>query len=367
MPKQVWLFVDDQTDAATAIAAQMTKNDFGIEVCTVLPKEFRETVLAGKRNISGALLDVELSDAVGEFGSGPGIAQDIRVKQRSGEVEEFPVVRFARKLKVEKNVGGDTSSNDLFDIKIQKEDLNDGINPVLSQLLGVREVYDQLEGTPELDSAAMMAVLGLGADTLVLWSDDQFRDRLAAERQVAVHTACILYIRTVIMRVGLLIGHEVLSYRLGVDKDSPGWEALLKELEPISYKGAGSSWFRRWWSRGLEEWWFDQFDDARSLAGLTIDERVGRLSSKFDGLNAMAMPKGSAGNRPWRLCELSREATPPRDVPVDPYESVGLLPMGELPTWVDPLSASLGQALGNKDKRLNGEDLRRLGNKYGAQ
>ena len=72
------------------------------------------------------------------------------------------------------------------------------------------------------------------------------------------------------------------------------------------------------------------------------------------------MPKGSMGKRPWRYCLLSREQRYEL-IPLDPSRGVKIKPRSPMPYWLDPLYASLGAALQNRDDpRLDKEDLKRL-------
>ncbi|TCF96437.1 hypothetical protein BZM26_37695 [Paraburkholderia strydomiana] len=115
----VWILVDDAVSEAKSFAdALLVKG--GIQVEVLSPEDGRISLLSGARHPAGVLIDVDLSSISGETGTGPGIAQDIRVKQKSGAIPEYPVVRFAALAPVQRNVRGDPTSDDLFDVKIQK-------------------------------------------------------------------------------------------------------------------------------------------------------------------------------------------------------------------------------------------------------
>ena len=106
---------------------------------------------------------------------------------------------------------------------------------------------------------------------------------------------------------------------------------------------------------------------GNSLASLTIPERHELLCNHFrlNGLLPLTMPKGSAGDRPWRLCTLSLEENEPRYVPIDPSVAVRLTPRTDQPPWTDPQYAALGSAMrAVDDLRLNRSDIDRLRRKY---
>ncbi len=360
-----WLFVDDQPDAAASFADALSTPATELEVRPIGPKDFREECLGGITVPDGVLMDVELSNEAGERGSGPGIAQDIRVKQRTGELAEFPVVRFARRAVIATNIGGDTSSSDLFDLKIQKEEVTPGnANAVVSQLLGALALYAAFKNVDAIASAELSTLVGLPDDLLRRWTPSTFLERLSAEREVAVHCAVLVYVRTFLNRPGLLIDEDLLSFRLGIDRRSGGWDSLKEEFAEESYKGVGHDHFNRWWARGLEDWWYARFGAANSLNSLTIQQRHAFLAAQFGDLSPLTMPDGSPGERPWRLCELSLERIPPEIVPVDPAEGARLVPRGDFPPWVDPAYASARRALASKDKRIAQKDMQRLAEKY---
>ena len=369
--EQLWVFVDDLPEEAATFADHLGGGDRPVAISVLDPAEAREQLLSKRMPLAGVLMDVDLSAAEGERGTGPGIAQDLRVKQRAGAISEFPVVRLAGRLPVTRNVAGDPASDDLFDLKIQKEEVILDVSSVQRRLHGVREIYDFLSRSPLLDDSSLVEMLGLDLDGLRAWSHPSLQDRLASTRQTTSHVAAGAFLRGFLLTNGLLIDEAVLGFRLGVDRDASGaaWLALLQKLQPTMYRGVAHSDFRRWWARGLEDWWLDQFGPASNLAALDITERVERLSQclELSGLAPLSMPVGSPGSRPWRVCQLSLEEEPPRWIPVDPSEAVRLTPRDDLPQWVDPLYAALGPALRAKDDlRLNRIDLDRLGRKHRA-
>lgn len=182
------------------------------------------------------------------------------------------------------------------------------------------------------------------------------------------HVAAGIFARHFLTASGLLIDETLLAIRLGVDArgSGAGWEAL-RGLLPFAYQGVAANYFSRWWARGLEEWWFEVVRGEAPLASLPIDQRLTALQRAFPGnpLQPLVMPVGSAGNKPWRLCALSLEEEPPRNVAVDPNEAVRMTPRADMPVWTDPPLASLRLALQQKrDFRLNRSDLARLERKH---
>src|SRR5208282_4468191 len=328
----------------------------------------REHLLTGKVVPLGVLMDVDLSGIAGEHGTGLGIAQDIRGKQKAREIGDYPLVRFAGPKPVAEIVGGDPSSDDLFDLRISKNEVGINCPSVQRRLNGTKRVYDQLSGFDSLDEHALNALLGLNPQQREEWSHPALHTRLADGRQTTVHVAAGTFMRGFLLSPGLLIDEILLAIRLGLDREVSGeaWSQLVKKMTDFKFNGSAHEEFERWWARGLEDWWLG-ISGGNSLASLTIAERHELLSNHFrlNGLVPLTMPKGSAGDRPWRLCTLSLEEFEPLHVPIDPSAAVRLTPRTDQPPWTDPQYAALGSAVrAVHDLRLNQSDIERLQRKY---
>jgi hypothetical protein len=369
MTEPWWAFVEDQPNEAKAFAEQLGTGQQAIAVEVLDPLKAREDILTGKVVPLGVLMDVDLSGVKGEHGTGLGIAQDIRGKQKAREIRDYPIVRLAGPKPVERIIGGDPSSDDLFDLRISKNEVAKDFSSVQVRLTGVKCVYDQLSGFAALDDQALGAILGLTSQQREEWSHPALHRRLADGRHTAVHVAAGTLMRGLLLSPGLLIDEILLAVRLGLDREGSGeaWGQLLQRLTNLKFSGTAHEEFERWWARGLEDWWLG-ISGGNSLASLTISQRHERVCNHFrlNGLLPLTMPKGSAGERPWRLCTPSLEADEPQYVPIDPSESVRVTPRVDQPPWVDPQYAALGSALRAEvdDKRLNPSDLDRLRRKY---
>lgn len=362
-----WIFVDDATDEANAFAEALS-NQGRIKVEVLGPHEAREKLLTGKIDPHGVLMDVDLSNCVGEYGTGPGIAQDIRVKQRSGAIKEFPVIRFAGAGPVRANILGDPSSDDLFDLKIPKERLYAALESVCGQLEGVDSIYQALARAKAADQFSIASLAGLDDQEWQKFGHPVFEQRVLGSLKHSVHVAAAVFLKSFLVPAGLLIDESLLAVRLGVDREraAAAFDRLRDGL-PFRYEGVASGNFPRWWARAFDEWWFSTVDAKTPPSALSAAGRVDLLKERLgiDGLVSIEMPEGSAGSRPWRLCALHLEKEPPEIVPVDPAESVRLTSYVETAPWQDPQYAALGIALSSRlDSRLSGTDVSRLARKY---
>jgi hypothetical protein len=372
-PNLNWIFVDDVVDEQNAYAQNLSRGQDDLRVIGLSPKDAREQILTGANHPDGVLMDVELTSAAGELGTGPGIAQDIRVKQKAGEIEEFPVVRFAGRQPVVKNIKGDPASDDLFDLKISKESLTGDRHGIVSRIRALSEIYNRIRDTRanRLTEASVHALLGVNTESWQQWGHARLCDRLLSGMQASIHVAAGDLLRSFLIPTGLLVDENVLAIRMGLDLTQSGkaWVTLRESLD-FKYAGVGASAFPRWWAAGFDNWWARQISPAAPVASLSTEQRFEALSKKRDvnGLVRLKMPTGSPGSKPWRTCVLSSEESPPSVIAVDPTEGVRVLGMTDTPPWVDPLYAALGPALRSRDDhRLNRVDLARLSAKYNAR
>lgn len=354
-----WAFVDDQLEPAGAFADELSDDELNFKVFVVSPADARKSLLGGQLQLDGVLIDVDLSDVPGEHGSGPGIAQDIRINQENGSLRPFPLVRFSSRAKVLANIGGDASSDDLFDLKIDKEFVARDIPGARRRLGGCSQIYHDVENSPSFDAKQLAAFLGLDVKLTENWTHPEFVARAETAGSDRPHVAAGLIMR-LLLQPGPLIREELLRVRLGVDYSSEGWPALRDALAPVKYVGKGHEYFDLWWARGLEDWWLDYEGADTPLSSMTIEQRIDQLAGSHSALAPLQMPSESPGTRPWRLCALSLEEEDRSIIPIDPAFGVRLASRGNVAPWVDPSYAALGIALQNRDDpRLSKADLER--------
>ncbi len=350
-----WLLVDDNHEEAAAFAAGLTQEGT-ITVRSATVTEAEEALADRTLNPAGLLLDVDLSNEVGLKTSGPGLAQDIRVAQQVEALNGFPIVRFSYRANVAANIGQDPTSDNLFDLKVEKDGLSDEAARirVRKELLGIREVYDALrKGNQDLK-----AILGVNETEWADWGNSSLGSAFAQGDRVHSRAAPIVRL---LKHPGLLIDEQLLTFRLGIDtKKSADYAAVLEQLQAIKYKGVASEVLPRWWARGIEQWWRRELGASTPLAGCSISQRVELLAGRFGDLTELSMPDGSIGDRPWRYCLISLEQHNEL-IPIDPAKSVRMNSRQPMPSWIDPLYASLGNAAMNReDPRLDPKDLERL-------
>jgi hypothetical protein len=359
-----WLFIDDKVDEAGAFRDELGCGELAIRVDVLGAEAGRTAILTGAIQPGGVLMDVDLSSEAGVHGTGLGIAQDIRAKQKAGSLVEFPIIRFAYLGPVQMNVGGDPASDDLFDDKIQKNEVGDHLVEVQHRLRRANAVYRAIVAVAADDrTQGILRLLGLDDQAQEEWVHPELLARLNDGLSQAAHVAAGTYLRTCLSQPGMLIDRSMLLMRLGLPQQltDEQWGAVEAFAQAFSFRGVGAEDLPRWWARGLDDAWYDIVGAEDPLSMTTIQDRV-RLFSDHVGqaLPAIAMPEVSPGTRPWRWCALSLENEPAELVPVDPRYGVRMSHRSEAPVWVDPLVASFGAASRVRDPRLNSADFARL-------
>lgn len=298
-------------------------------------------------------MDIDLSNDSQSKESGLGLTADIRAAQHRETTPAFPIVRFSYRDKVAANIGSDSSSDDYFDLKIDKDRLsNEGmVVSVQQKLLGVSEVY------AGIGKSSTAEVFGLNEERWAVWGNRAFSEELRLSDRAYVKARLVVQ---GLVTAGFLVSEDVLAARLGIDRaSSKGWDQLIKALSETAYAGLASEHFHRWWARGLEEWW-SAISPGDPLAGTNITDRHATLSKHFEGLVPLQMREDSPGQRPWRGCELTYEETG-EFLPVDPSRAVRFRARMTVPDWADPTYAALGPAIKHaEDPRLDTGDLKRL-------
>jgi len=357
-----WVFVDDDDASAASYRDAFAEAADPLEIVVARPSAGRELLLTGVHP-KGVLMDVELSGEAGEHGTGLGLAQDIRALQKSGGIPEYPVIRFANTQPILKNVSGDPASDDLFDDKINKAEVGNRRDEFARRIVGARTVY---EGLLAFDKGKLefKELFNIDDQGIEEWLHPGLLGRLEDGHSHATHVAAGAFIRSFLSPPGILIGHNLLMARLGIDPDSAKkhWDAIVTFVAGFAYTGLGFGFSPRWWARGLEHVWMSLKSVEGPLASTPVEERAAVLSKELGvELAALKMPPMSPGDRPWRWCQLSSEQNPPEFMPVDPKYGVRITPRADLAPWVDPQYAAIGVALRNKeDRRLNRRDLERL-------
>lgn len=358
--KQRWFIVDDQSEV-DAFCSAFNVGEAAASWTWIGPSVAVDTIFSkAAAEVGGVLVDIDLSGDIAHKGTGLGLAQDLRAKQKAGLIANFPIIRFANPQPVSRFVGIDQTSDDLFDLLLSKEQARSFPKEAVAKCLAIREVYEKLSSR-RLDETRFAELCGVNMDEYKSWVDARLLQQIfvGASETNAVHVATGLFIRSFLEPNGLLIDEELLSVRLGVNISASGnsWPKLLDAILHIKYSGLGAYGFKRWWARGIEGLWAS-IEPSSFLQELPVSARVKRVAGHFKirGLK----PLHPEDARYWRLCSLSKEQG--RFVPIDPRQSVKMISTVPRQPWLEPEQADPSVALMNKDDpRLDKADLKRIG------
>lgn len=267
----------------------------------------------------------------------PTIAQTLRTKHRDDN-KGIPLILMSNeKIKVNE-FDKDLTSQDLFDFVLTKEEFTRGMLNFKSKLDSFIIAYQKIKTDNNL-----FKILGLKEDEINLNSRFVAVFDIPGNNQLKISS---LIYDNLISSIGLTIGEDVLSARLGVSKESEDWPKLLDSLKNATYNGIFSDTKIRWWMEKVNFWWKDFVSDTIPIKRLTAEERVELIKEKLqlEGLKVAVKTKHSKSTNFWTICKFSKE-------PIDPFDGIELL-KDYLP-WQEKEYLSIDSALLNKEQYQN--------------
>lgn len=339
-----YLFIDDDAsdhdggggaDAEAYSRALTNASDGRLSITSAQPGSLGEVLrLIQERHGAGLLMDVSFVNAASATGAAPdydgiALAQQVRILQNREQLPSFPIVRLSKRDVVREYVAGDTTSEDLFDERIEKEDVLERRKETAGKLISLAADYPAFTkfATSDRKPEDLSALFGVDPELLDRVEGRSFVGLL---RPAPAHTLAQYFISGFLSRPGVLIDEAILSVRLGVDAvASDDWPALLESLERIRYRGAFADGYPRFWMFALADWWA-QFGFDGTLKQTDADARVQVLQEQLglSNLKSHSSDPDSPGRRFWYLCVET-------GVPVDPAEGFPLIDEWGHEPWQD--------------------------------
>jgi hypothetical protein len=367
------ILIDDEADAASPAdlygEEMQAAADGRLSVLTRRPGSMAATLeLIAEAKPDGLLLDVALTNALGVDGApigfdGIALAQQIRtmqtraLSQRAAGLPEFPLIRLSKKDVIREYVSGDSTSDDLFDEKIDKEEILRDAADVARRAYSLAADYPRVIAFARSERAEGALADLLGCEAALLSRLDA-RALLGLRRPDApAHILARYLTGTLLARPGPLVAEPLLAVRLGVDPArSEDWPVLLSSLGSAAYRGPFCEGYPRWWFALVLDWWQGKVDADRPPFRLTAPERAEALRERTDlrRLEAFREDPDSPGLKFWHLCSKSGR-------PVDPSAGFALMPTWGQETWQDAEYLCLEEALRSRhDARLGPAERSRL-------
>ncbi|WP_129367300.1 hypothetical protein [Lutibacter sp. HS1-25] len=262
----------------------------------------------------------------------PTIAQTLRTKHKN-DLKDFPLILMSNEGIKVKEFDKDLTSQDLFDFVLTKQEFSNDKSNFKKKLDSFVKSYEIII-QHKFDLNKIIAF----DENFTLHSRIK-SDALTINKNLFSLSSFIYY--DVVRPIGILIGEDVLSARLGVSKESEDWNKLLEIINSSIYAGAFSDYLKRWWMDKINKWWSETISSEVSLRRLNADERVELLKSKLGlkNLTPLTKTKHSLSSNFWTICKDSRE-------PLDPFDGIELI-KDYLP-WQEKEYLSIESALAGK-------------------
>ncbi|WP_296057151.1 hypothetical protein [uncultured Amphritea sp.] len=330
---------DQQPDS---IEHELKGNGFSVSHCK--PDEFEKTLGDIKAlNPDLILMDFRLHAGALDFNAPP-FAQYFRSETTSGN-KFIPIVLISTE-EIIKQYHKDYTSFDLFDFAVSKEKFLDNIS-IYAQLC--TDLIEGYQAIAEIQKSGehLLELLKI-PDDISYSIDSRLKDTLSIEQyNIDVYMASGFILNQIVKPVGLLIGDDVLSSRLGISSQSEDWEALVEHLKVYRYNGIFSNTYSRWWSAGFDAWWRTNISRTHPRR-LEAAERKKLIEEKLglNNLEPLEVVEGAFSSRFWTICSKTSNA-------LDPSDGYELINDGINQPWLEPAYLSFNFLINADGKEIN--------------
>lgn len=338
------LYVEDQNPGT--IITQLTSKDTNVVHC--MPDTLENVVKSiDAANPDIILLDFRLTNDSSAIFDAPTVAQTIRTKNSSSH-KDIPIV-LASQEDLIADFYDDYSSQDLFDLSINKDAIR--VNPELVLI----------KFTSFISAYKDVINFNFNIDQILKSETKKYDSRINVKLKDHIRGSDVFAFTTfvynrLIRTIGVLIGEDVLSARLGVSKSSADWTNLKNQFEAFKYQGIFSDAYERWWAYEIEDWWKSNNVGKNTLRRLSAEERVEKLKSitGLEKLDPIQKLKHSRSSRFWTICKEKNHA-------IDPIDGLELNER-DLLEWQEKEYISILAGLENVDlfKKVTFNDKQRL-------
>ena len=335
---------------ADSVLHDLSLFELAIEHCK--PTTFTETIANVDSKIPDLILmDFRLMAGGGEVDA-PAIAQYYRSRAIDHPEKNIPIVLLSNDSKIH-GYYDDFTSHDLFDFSISKEYLSEKKD---KYALLIKELIDSYQTVAELQKQKQDLIQLLNVPESIKDDlDPRINETLSSKKfQSNTYMVSAFILNSIVKPIGVLIGEDVLSARLGVSKSSRDWNLLCEQLDEVAYKGLYSGAYRRWWSTGVDNWWLRDICETNHLRRLSSDQKLEALHLKFGDmqLNKVEGDPMTKTDSFWSVCQYSF-------VPVDPSEAFEIQPDLTTYPWLEPKYYSF-ESVRNNDLNDSLTELERI-------
>jgi len=334
MKKTRYFCIDDRPEEVELALKQLASTNSQLEIDLSRPIDFREQIkatreLVKKGRLDGLLLDLRLDQAAPkdkrpvEYNA-PLFASQMRTLMSQGRVADFPIVLWSITSKLASSYNQDVTSHDLFDLVLDKEQLDEYVPSTADQLVSFATAYRTISSQPR-NSTFWAKILRVPSDVqLDPRVGEEFEPNLS---KTPIHVIARYVFEEIVQKSGLLIDEDMFCSRFGIERASLFKSKLAKKLDTVArYNGPFSDAWRRWWWVAIEKWWNSGEPDIPAVLSLTAAERVGALKKIF-GYGDLRPAKPIAQGNSSRFTTICQGMNRPLD-PIDGFmlSNTGLKP-----------------------------------------
>lgn len=325
------LYIEDEN--AKSIQTDIESN--GINVTVLQPSGF-DNDLADiyKLGYDAYLMDFRLTSGKGKVDA-PTFATTLRTDGDNQRKVPIIMISTEKKLSLFEN---DFTSQDLFDIVIGKDAFRREHQKYTNRLKSLIDAYR----TVQTSDFNILSILQIENIDQLDYRFISLLDKFASRKDVYGFLRTIS--NSLIRAIGPLVGPDVLSARLGIDKSCEDFQMLLStpEFASCKYQGVLSQTYSRWWFDKIQKLW-ESLTPA-SMRRTNAEDRVTILNEKFNLKLRAAIPlKMATSSTFWTICHESRS-------PLDPSDGFQFRNR-HIDDWLEPEYISLISALENPSQQ----------------
>lgn len=258
-----------------------------------------------RKDVDGLILDLRL----GDFDNGNGIkaqfrgttlAQEIRTRQKEGDIKQFPIFLFSGNNNIEKSLSPSTKG--VFDICIEKEDIKSENYEVYQKyFISIAKAYKN-----NIYQLNINTILKLQPEENICV--DSFIADFDFNLNNSTNSSVVSFIINEIMdKDSVLISEELLACRLGVDylRSPEAWIKIKSELSSCKYTGELGNGWERWWMHRVKKWWNDKMKNVDDLQYISANERVDAIKEFMQIGDDLYIPENISkcnNQNFWTLC-----------------------------------------------------------------
>jgi len=346
-----YLYIDDikadktenSIETPISLARGLSVDGIEIEYKHVFEFENDNFIKKYLSNYDGLLLDLRLDEYKDDNGkhsefTATEFAQHIRTlvtKQELGK--DLPIVLFSTDEKLQQVYATDLSSHNLFDRYLTKVNTPDNAS---------KKLYSLAKGYIEIEELKTDLKKLMGLENLFDLDSRIFSRFSENSERIPAHEYAQVILKDLIYVTGSLINEDILSARLGIDKNnSNDWGKVKEFFTPSKYKGVFSDGWNRWWMFEIDNL-FESITGTY-LSHLDAPQRVEVLKDKLhlSELTVAEPIKLNTSTRYTTICKAYER-------PLDEMEGFRVYSSKEPKQWQEYEYASLEAfAVGKVDEK----------------